>query len=72
MAYGLVFAIVILILDERSDPRLLGKMISLASFFLNGRRQTMIVKDARGNEFLEFIYIDESELSLFMKILHIP
>ena len=28
------YAIVILILDERSDPRLLGKMISLTSVFL--------------------------------------
>ena len=34
MTYGTVFAIVILILDERSDPRLLGKMISLTSVFL--------------------------------------
>ena len=67
MIYGTFFAVVILILDEKSDPRLLGKMISLASFFITQEVANYDSKDARGNEFLEFIpatYINESEAEL--------
>lgn len=49
-----------MILDKKSDPRLLGKIISLTGvFYFQRRRLIMIIKDIKGNELLEIIDVPE-------------
>ena len=51
-----------LILDKKSDPRLLGKKFLNRRFLLSEKENlNMIVKDAKGNELLEVIDVPEEQ-----------
>lgn len=63
--------ILFLIVDSESDPRLLGKSISLAGVFYFGERgRKMIVKDSKGNELLEIIKENEIQAERLYKPLN--